>query len=187
MASVDPEKLYPWVFGAGAVGLLALYLVLRRSQEQPSVAPVAGYDTFAAAPDLIALAPVPTITEPATNLIIRRLSSSEAARQIFAFQSAMYSWRATEYTPDGLLGPLTRSLIKRVNSLPGVWQPSDAFDPSMLQKGKSYLLANYVGRVTPRVIPYRLPRNVIDAVNRSIHQVMPEGPVLQVEVLEPAA
>lgn len=173
------KNYMPWIVG-GAAAVGAILLVRRSSQA--SVVPT----TFTpAVPAPIPLTPRPTpgTTQPApalsaTDVIIRRLRSSEGAREVFSFQSMMYSWRATEYTPDGVVGPLTRSLIKRVNAVPGGPPPSDVFVPGVLGKALDYLTV-YASDVTPRVIPFRLPRDVIDAVNATTHRILPTGPVLQ--------
>lgn len=172
--------IFPWLLGGFSL-VAAVIFFSRRSQG--STAP----DTFVIPTiPLIPLAPlaplnpgaaIPTIPDARLAEIVARLRSSETARQIFAFQAMMYSWRAFDWLPDSWDGPNTQTMTRTVNTRPGVVNPSSTFRPAVLDLANTYLTNREI-EVTPRMI-YKLPADVIHLVNATMLRNVPGGPLLQ--------
>lgn len=108
--------------------------------------------------------PVPG-TAPHTGLV-DRLSSSDAARQIFVFQALEYEWNIVGDIPDGLLGPITTGMIRSVDIQAGVTPSGNFRGATTIRRLVDVVMrANGGALPTPRILPFTLPRAVISQVN----------------------
>jgi hypothetical protein len=137
--------------------------------------------------------PAPTTPPPVPNTVqhqtlVQRLRGSDAARQVFGLQSAMYSTGLTGAVPDGLLGPTTAGLIRQITALAGspvsgVFRGRATFDDLASANAHRFTTgaAGYQLIHAPRLIPMQLPADVIRLVNASTTRV--GGPLIQVALL----
>jgi hypothetical protein len=126
----------------------------------------------------------PSATEKRT-LLINRLRSNEEARENFAFQSLLWSWEYTNAVPDGVMGQVTRGLIKQINMADNptldIAHASDRFDGQLMNRTMQVLI-NLKGHSPNRLLPFTLPIDVVHAVNTTFDRLSPNIAVLQVAV-----
>jgi hypothetical protein len=105
-------------------------------------------------------------TAPHTGLV-GRLSTSDAARQIFVLQALAYEWQLVGDVPDGLLGPRTAFIIRQIDQQYGVGTPSSVFRGATTISRLEDVMrrANGGNLPSPRLLPFTLPRSVISQVN----------------------
>jgi hypothetical protein len=168
-----------------AAPVLRTESVVAPAPEPPAVAPPV------AAPG--SPPPTPTTPPPVPHTVqhqtlLQRLRGGDAARQIFGFQSALYSTGFTGVVPDGLLGPTTAGLIRSVTAMAGspvsgVFRGRQTFSDLASANAHRFATgaAGYQLVHSPRLIPMALPADVIRLVNASTTRV--GGPVIQVAVL----
>lgn len=111
--------------------------------------------------------PAPVAGTPAHTGLVARLSTSDAARQIFVFQALAYEWMMTGALPDGLMGPVTAGLIRSVDLQSSVSPPSGNFrGATTINRLTDVIMRGGGGALpAPRVLPFTLPRSVISQVN----------------------
>ncbi len=131
--------------------------------------------------------PEPIISTPADRAnqaeLIHRLRTDEGYRENFALQALFYSWGFTESVPDALMGPATRTNIRKINELYGDPAPaSDQFQQRTMNRVIDVLIRTTHLPGPYRLLPFTLPRDVVDAVNSSMNRLTPGGPALQVRV-----
>jgi hypothetical protein len=126
-------------------------------------------------PAIVVPPPAPTRTPPAPTTqppvagtaphasLVQRLSTSDAARQIFVFQALCYEWSVSGNVPDGLLGPLTAGLIRSIDLQSSISPPSGNFrGATTIRRLTDVVMRSNGGALpTPRVLPFTLPRSVI--------------------------
>lgn len=91
---------------------------------------------------------------------------------MFAVQSVLYSYGATDTYPDGIEGSLTDDALRSV--IPEVSLPITR----NTLVGVDNLLASSGQR--PRLLPLSLPRDVVDTINREMGVFDPAWPLLQI-------
>lgn len=89
------------------------------------------------------------------------LRANEEAREIFALQALLYSFGATTAPPDGVAGPVTNSLIAAYSGTP----PETNYQFDTLALVRQRLQTMLPGAL--HYLPWRMPQDVIDAVNQS--------------------
>lgn len=103
--------------------------------------------------------------------VVQRLNSTPSARPIFAFQALLFSYGATQYLPDGLMGPHTLAMIHSID-------PSkNTVDRGLYAQANTLLSADHS---LTKVIP-SMPAATIHLVNAAIVAMAPGAPLLQVQ------
>jgi len=134
--------------------------------------------------------PRPVPSRPPTEseihaALVSRLRNSEEARENFGFQSLLYSWEYTDAIPDGLMGPVTRGLIKQINMadnpLLDSAHASDRFDRQLMNRAMNVLITR-IGYSPNRLLPFTLPADVVHLANVTLDRMSPNIAVLQVRV-----
>lgn len=111
--------------------------------------------------------PPPVAGTPSHSTLVSRLSSSDAARQVFAYQALMYEWNITGAVPDGLMGPVTAGLIRSLDIQSSISPPSGNFrGATSVRRLVDVIRRTNGGNLpAPRLLPFTLPRSVISQVN----------------------
>lgn len=173
----------PWGWiGLGAAAIGAGYLLMTR-QSAAAVPPLpppgggTGPSTPPAnAPTGVGSAPVPSMGPNGPNppsALVNRLRTSETARRVFALQALAYSYAVTDAVPDGIEGPVTDGIIRSLGQ-------SAPMTNSTLGGVDTSLRTRFGDIDAYRSLPFTLPQDVIDAVNRSAASIDPSYPTLQV-------
>ena len=125
-------------------------------------------------------------TAPPINTLIQRLTSNQMSRYIFLFQAGMYSYYQTEALPDGMNGPVTQSLVDKVNLAANPTGPSVAFSALTLRSLYAALQSltgeTNLTQADVRVLPdsISLPASLVNRINADGRAVAPDVPLLQI-------
>lgn len=193
------KKSPPWgliAAGAGIAGVGTL-IWYKMAHAAPAALP-SGTQTSALPPGVTATAPSHTTTagtpsqgytptygiggvqDPSPSLV-SRLTASDQARQVFALQSLLYSYGYTDAIPDGIEGGETDYLIGQINQLGSFSGEPNHYTRNTIRNAYQVMQARFGSNpIDYRVLPYSLPSDVIDAVNRSQNAVAPGVPPIQV-------
>lgn len=131
--------------------------------------------------------PEPIISTPADRAnqatLIHRLRTDNGYRENFALQALFYSWGFTESVPDARMGPATHANIRKINEMYGDPAPADdQFRTRTMNRVIDVLIRTTHLPGPYRLLPFTLPRDVVDAVNSTMNRLTPNGPRLQVQV-----
>lgn len=174
------EKIPGWVLAVGGAAVIGGIVAMSRNASAtpsqpaplpeplptPTVTPVQRFEP-----------PPPSGYQP--DQLVIRLRGSDLARQIFAFQSLMYSFNKTDHPPDGVIGPVTRQLVLDINTA-GSFPGGNSFSNRMYERAQSVILRERGLSARPeRLIPMRLPADVIQSVNMTILRDFPNAILLQ--------
>jgi hypothetical protein len=96
----------------------------------------------------------------------------------------MYSWRQTNAAPDGIWGPITSGLARKVAIAAGFpTQSTSTYSDQFLRWLPGALITltgnQDINQANPRLLPFNLPLATHQAVNTSIASVSTQGPWLQ--------
>lgn len=112
----------PVIVVAAITGGLALFLLSRPSGAQPVPLPSPG---------------TPSSPSPSPGATLdSRLQSSEQAREIWIFQAILYMYAYSTMPPDGIDGPITQDLIRRVNADTNSVTFTTGWEPDMVRRAR---------------------------------------------------
>lgn len=161
----------------GGIGFV-LYLI-NRSNTSATTAPAL------VVPNPPATMPAPSLTvsrvgptagpngpDPSPAVVARLRSNDSEAKNVFGIQAMAYSYRVTDAIPDGIDGPVTDALISTMTG-----GQSTTYGPSVPANARAYV--DNLG-VSPRLLPFTLPMDVIDSVNEQQHFIDSGAHPLQV-------
>jgi len=106
------------------------------------------------------------------------------ARKIFLFQAAMYSYLNQDQIPDGIMGPLTQPMITSINDASGNASASPNWSDNVLKRlapGMKVILGvSDLSQASARVLPFDLPRDLVNQINADGLAVAADVPLLQI-------
>lgn len=130
---------------------------------------------------------IPTFTPPPPSglgsepALIARLRGGDQARRIYYLQSLLYSAGMTDVPPDGLAGPVTASWVRDINQRAGFPNDPTTVTDAVLARLPLAVSEIQGPNLTYRVVPQRLPQDVIDLVNATARRAYPVAVLLQAQ------
>lgn len=176
----------PWALALGAG--VGAYVLFRSSGSGAALPPVPApvSDPTPSTPRVPSpggSSPTPTGSSPSATLqrLVAAGAAGALARQVFYVQSLIYSYGPDDAfgAPDAVLGPQTWTAINTLRRAAGIPQDTTwtADVPQQVVSG----LKTALGMLPdPRILPFALPRAVVDRINAEVVPVAGRGaPVLQ--------
>lgn len=115
----------------------------------------------------------PNTTATTTDLVTR-LSTSQLSRAIYNFQALLYEYGYTNAVPDGVDGPVTRSLTDQVD------RDTQGITGTPLEKAHFAVLVRFGVNAQPiRTVPDVLPVSVINQLNADARLLDPNAVLIQ--------
>lgn len=189
----------PWgLIGLGAAAVGVGYLIVRSQSSAAATLPPTGSTPSTPVPSTIptstggtAPRPMPPTYGPNGQdppaALVARLRTSETARRVFALQALAYSYGFTDAVPDGIEGPVTDAIIHQLNVLDALPNEPSRMTDRTLGIAHAGLTARFGLNPQFSPLPYTLPQDVLDAVNRSAYALDPTYQTVQAQSTEAPA